>query len=110
MPAMPKKATKTPKSTDAKINKSAWIRSQPASMSAGDVVEKAKAEGISLTANQVYTTRSNAKTAKTSKGGKKPTASGGGATAEQLIRRAALLIGIEGLEAVVKKIRTEAGI
>lgn len=107
---MPRKASpKKSKPTVAKkINKSAWIRSQPSTMSAGEVVEKAKGEGISLSTNQVYTTRSAAKTATTSKGGKKPASSGG--TAEQLIRRAALLVWIEGLEAVVKKIRTEAGI
>jgi len=57
------KATKTPPSS--KINKSAWIRSQPASMSAKDVFAKAKAEGIKLSIAQVYTARSTAK-----KGGK----------------------------------------
>ncbi|HEX7480657.1 MAG TPA: hypothetical protein VF331_22845 [Polyangiales bacterium] len=52
-----------PKTTSAKINKSAWIRSQPASMSAKDVFEKAKAEGIKLSVAQVYTARSSAKKA-----------------------------------------------
>lgn len=113
---MPRKASpKKSKPTAAakKVNKSAWIRAQPSTMSAADVVAKGKVEGIALTANQVYTTRSNAKTAKTFKGksaskGKKPAAIGG--NAEQLIRRAALMVGIEGIESLVKKIRTEAGL
>lgn len=46
-----------------KVNKSAWIRSQPATLSAKDVVAKAKAENITLTVAQVYTARSTAKSA-----------------------------------------------
>src|ERR1051326_8774839 len=49
-----------PKAKSNKINKSAWIREQPASMSANDVVAKAKTAGIKLTTAQVYTVRSNA--------------------------------------------------
>jgi len=44
-----------------RINKSAWIRSQPASMSAAEVHAKAKKEGITLSIAQVYTARSTAK-------------------------------------------------
>jgi len=38
----------------------AWIRSQPASTPAKDLVEQAKAEGIQLSLAQVYTARSTA--------------------------------------------------
>lgn len=46
-----------------RLNKSRWIRSQAASLSAREVVDKAKAEGIILTLPQVYTARSAAKRA-----------------------------------------------
>jgi len=49
------------KKSGARVNKSAWIRSQPASLSAKDVVEKAADEGIKLSLAQVYTARSTAK-------------------------------------------------
>jgi hypothetical protein len=45
------------------VNKSAWVRGLPASMSAADVIAKGKAQGIKLTAAQVYTVRANAKRA-----------------------------------------------
>ena len=54
-----------------KVNKSAWIREQPSTLTAAEVVEKAKKEGIGLTVGQVYTTRSNMKTAKTAGPAKK---------------------------------------
>ena len=44
-----------------RVNKSAWIRSQPPSLSAKEVVDKAKGEGIVLSLAQVYTARSTAK-------------------------------------------------
>jgi hypothetical protein len=40
-----------------RLNKSEWIRRQPVSMTAKDVVAKAKDEGISLSLAQVYSTR-----------------------------------------------------
>jgi hypothetical protein len=40
------------------VNKSAWIRSQPASTPAKDLVAKAKQAGIQITEGQVYTARS----------------------------------------------------
>ncbi len=49
------------------VNKSAFIRDQPATMSAKAVVEAAAAQGIALTEGFVYNVRSNAK----SKGGRK---------------------------------------
>lgn len=47
----------------AKINKSAWIRAQSASMKATEVVAKAKGAGIQLSVGQVYVARSSAKKA-----------------------------------------------
>ena len=59
-------------SSSSKINKSAWIRSQPSSMSAKDVFAKAKEEGIKLSIAQVYTARSTAKKAGKAKANGKP--------------------------------------
>jgi hypothetical protein len=52
---------KKPSAKPAKVNKSAWIRSQPASMKAKDVVVAGKAKGIKLSVGQVYVARSSAK-------------------------------------------------
>ncbi len=61
---MPKNPTKTTAAPAAKkVNKSAWIRALPATMSAKDVVAKGKAEGIKLSLAQIYTARSTAKKA-----------------------------------------------
>jgi hypothetical protein len=46
------------RSMKTRLNKSAWIRAQPASLSAKDVVEKAQREGIELSSAMVYTVRS----------------------------------------------------
>jgi hypothetical protein len=59
MPKTSKKSSASPKA--ARVNKSAWIRSQAPTVSAKDVVTKAKAQGIKLSLAQVYTARSNAK-------------------------------------------------
>jgi hypothetical protein len=59
---MPKTSKKTSARTKGpRVNKSAWIRNQAPSLSAKEVVEKAKAEGITLSLAQVYTARSTAK-------------------------------------------------
>lgn len=49
--------------TGRSVNKSAFVRDLPSTMSASDVIAKGKAEGIQLTAAQVYTVRANAKRA-----------------------------------------------
>lgn len=54
-------AASAPAATGRKINKSAFVRGLPSSMSAADVVAKGKAAGIKLSAAQVYTVRANAK-------------------------------------------------
>ena|GEM_PF-3593995 len=46
-----------------RVNKSKWIRSQPLTISAQELVLKGRKEGIELTAAQVYTARSTAKKA-----------------------------------------------
>jgi hypothetical protein len=63
MPRMPKakKRASATKSSSTRVNKSAWIREQPLTMPAKQVVAKAKAQGITLSLAQVYTTRSSAK-------------------------------------------------
>src|SRR5690349_21046449 len=58
---MAKASKKSSKAKGPRVNKSAWIRSQPGTLSAKDVVEKAKGEGITLSLAQVYTARSTAK-------------------------------------------------
>ena len=58
---MAKASKKSSKAKGPRVNKSAWIRNQPGTLSAKDVVEKAKAEGITLSLAQVYTARSTAK-------------------------------------------------
>ncbi|HET6333862.1 MAG TPA: hypothetical protein VFG30_11660 [Polyangiales bacterium] len=58
---MPKTKKKTASKSGPRLNKSEWIRSQPPSAPAKDVVSKAKAEGIKLSLAQVYTARSAAK-------------------------------------------------
>jgi hypothetical protein len=59
----------------AKINKSAFVRELPASMSAEDVVKAASAKGIRLTDKFVHTIRYNAKVAAAKKAGTTTTAS-----------------------------------
>lgn len=56
---MPKK--KSAAGAAKKVNKSAYVRTLPSSMSAKDVVTKAKSDGITLSVSQVYTIRTNAK-------------------------------------------------
>jgi hypothetical protein len=43
------------------VNKSAFVRSLPATLSAADVISRAKTKGIKLSAAQVYTIRANAR-------------------------------------------------
>ena len=73
------------KKASKKVNKTQYVKDLPKSMTAKDVVEKAKADGIKLTIAYVYSIRSKKKTGrKTSKklgrpvgSANKKTASGG---------------------------------
>jgi hypothetical protein len=49
------------KTTPTKPNTSAFIRSQPSTMSAADVIAKGKAEGLTITTGLVYGVRSQAR-------------------------------------------------
>ncbi len=50
-----------PKKSSKPVNKTAWVRSLPESMSAREVSEKAKAQGMAITPGYVYEIRSSAK-------------------------------------------------
>jgi hypothetical protein len=59
---MPKtRKTSSSSAGGTRVNKSAWIRGQPAATPAKEVVAKAKQAGIKLSIAQVYTARSSAK-------------------------------------------------
>src|SRR5688572_753402 len=51
------------KNAGKKINKSAFVRSLPADMPAKEVVEKGKADGVSLSVEYVYSIRNAARVA-----------------------------------------------
>lgn len=59
--AVPKTKKKPSTKSAPRLNKSEWIRNQPPSAPAKDIVAKAKSEGIKLSLAQVYTARSAAK-------------------------------------------------
>jgi len=58
---VPKPKKKSAAKSSPRVNKSEWIRNQPATEPAKDIVAKAKADGIKLSLAQVYTARSAAK-------------------------------------------------
>jgi hypothetical protein len=105
---MPKTKSKSP-------NKSAFVRGLPENLSAKDVVSKAKAAGMTLTENYVYTIRSAAKN-KSKKGtGRGPgrpkgstSASSAGSSSGSLEARfieAALELGLGNAEKLLSKVR-----
>lgn len=57
-PTAPRGATR---GRSGSVNKSAFVRSLPSSLSAAEVIQKGKAKGIKLSAAQVYTIRANAR-------------------------------------------------
>jgi hypothetical protein len=99
----------------AKVNKSAFIRSQPASMTANEVVAAGKAQGIKLTPPQVYVARAYANKKKAGKRGPgrprknaAPAAVATNATAsgvEGLLRAAAAEIGLSRSMAILSEQR-----
>ena len=80
---VPKTKKKSTSKSGPRLNKSEWIRNQPPTAPAKDIVAKAKAEGIKLSLAQVYTARSAAKK-KSGQIGKpgRPKGSGGAAVKE----------------------------
>lgn len=112
-----------PNTATKAINKAEWIRSQPTTMHAKDVVEKAKTAGIKLSVAQVYTTRSLAKRASKESGasaGQDPvqpnistakrsrSAAAGGD--ELAFRRLALSIGLTRAESYLAALRRNTGL
>ena len=99
----------------ASVNKSAFVRSLPSSLSAAEVIEKGKAKGIRLSAAQVYTIRANARRkgpetdtarvlrAATGKGGR---SRADGKEAEFVA--AALDLGLARAEALIRALRARA--
>ena len=110
-----------------KTNKSAFVRSLPADMPAKDVVEKAKAQGMKLSVEYVYSIRAAAKTTakKSAKAGaakrrgrapKTKSSNGNGSSSarvEDLLRAAAAELGLSHaiglLQAEQQKVRAVIG-
>lgn len=111
---MPRAKKKTAaKSTTGKINKSAWIREQPGSMSAKEVVEQAAKAGIKLTPTQVYTARATAKKAATgTKAVRPPKSAVAQASISDLsvIRRAVFEHGFGKVEAYLDELKRSVGL
>lgn len=102
-----------PKTKSKTTNKSAFVRSLPADMSAKDVVAKAKAQNITLTENYVYTIRSAAKN-KIKRGGagrgpgrpKGSRSTGSNSSAESSFAELALELGLGNAEKLLAQLRT----
>jgi hypothetical protein len=109
---MPRKK-KTP-TENGKMSKADFVRSQPAEMPAKEVVAKAKAAGLSVSDNYIYTLRYEAKkagrTTAASKGSKKTTSvkstkvSANGV--EDLLRAAASEIGLSRAITILQEQQT----
>jgi hypothetical protein len=107
------------KSKVKRLNKSAWIRGQSATMAAKEVVAKAKTVGIKLSLAQVYTARSAAKSANVRPGrstGKRVKGKAGRPSArsdsdsEMAFRRLALAIGLPKAEAHIADLKRSFGL
>jgi hypothetical protein len=111
---MPRAKKTVSKPAATKVNESAWIREQPADLTAREVVEKAAKAGIKLTDTQVYTARSTAKKAK-GKPGPKPGAkaaskASNGASDELLFKRLVLSIGLPKAEGYLSDLKRSVGL
>jgi len=113
MPRPRKKSTRN--INEKKVNKTAWIRSQPASTPAKELVAKAKAQGITLSVAQVYTARSTGKKAglvratKTGSVGR-PAAATAGKNDEMAFRQLVLSIGLPKAEAYLADLKRSVGL
>jgi hypothetical protein len=105
---MPKKASKA-------LNKSEFVRSMPEGLSAAEIVAKAKAAGMSLTAGHVYTIRAAAKRKEgipargRRSAGRNGVASNGSNSAERQFITLALDLGLSQAEALLTRIKTNLG-
>jgi hypothetical protein len=129
---MPKKKKNTAPAAKAapakKVNKSAWIRSQPAAMPAKDVLAKATEAGIRLSLAQVYTARSSARkkaphepgsptraetangTAARAKRARANAERGTDAGAELALRNLVFRVGLTRAQALLDEIKSSVGI
>lgn len=129
MPKKKKNSAPAAKASPAKkVNKSAWIRSQPAAMPAKDVLAKATGAGIRLSLAQVYTARSSAKkktphepgspthaetansTAARSKRAPANAVRGIDAGAERALRSLVYRVGLTRAQAMLEEIKDSVGI
>jgi hypothetical protein len=76
----------------AAVNKSAFVRGLPGTLSAAEVIARGKTKGIRLSAAQVYTIRANARR-------KSPKPNGGTARAKSTARNVKLGRGVDAREA-----------
>ena len=108
---MPRKKSPTGKRT---VNKSAFVRSQPTTMSAREVVEKGAAQGIGLSEKYVYNIRAKAKAsgrigAGPGRPGRKPGRPAGvraAGSAEERLVDLALEVGLAKAEGLLARLRT----
>lgn len=105
------------------VNKSAFVRSLPASLSALDVIARARAKGIKLSAAQVYTIRANARrkadsgtlprlrgTALTLGALRGRRGGGGGSESESAFLQMALELGLVRAESILGSLRDRAAV
>lgn len=111
---MPRKKSPTGKRT---VNKSAFVRSQPTTMSAREVVEKGAAQGIGLSEKYVYNIRAKAKAsgrvgAGPGRPGRRPgrpagvRAAGAAGSAEERLVDLALEVGLTKAEELLGRLRS----
>jgi hypothetical protein len=99
------------KATGKKVNKSAFVRSLPRSMTAKEVVAKGKAQGITLSVPLVYVARAQAKKKTGKRGPGRPRKNAAPAPAaaasgvEGLLRAAAAEIGLSRAMAILSEQR-----
>jgi len=85
---------------ETKPNKSAFVRSLAATLSASEVIARGKTKGIRLSAAQVYTIRANARRKGPKSGGRAPRSTGAtGGTAAKRGGRAKSGRGVDAREA-----------
>jgi hypothetical protein len=105
------------------VNKSAFVRSLPSSLSAADVIGRAKQKGIKLSAAQVYTIRANARRKSdvseaprlrgeltTASRGRGRRGSGGSSESESAFLQMALELGLVRAEGILGTLRDRAAV
>jgi hypothetical protein len=98
------------------VNKSAFVRSLPSTLSAAEVIARGKAKGIRLSAAQVYTIRANARRKRPKSAAERPVrskqalnvASVGADSREAEFIAAALDLGLTKAEGLIAALRSRA--